>query len=117
MRDFKTKTALGGKVTVVEVPDTLDLHCSEDFRELVEELVQKEHCRIVMDLSKTRYVDSSGLSAFVSRIAAARSKRGDIRFAAPSKFILDLFQITHLNQILKIFDDVDSAVESFEDGQ
>lgn len=112
---FDTRAALDGKVIVIEVPERLDLQNADEFRKKLNDLVEQGNYQIIIDLGNTNYVDSLGLSALVSRIAATRSNGGDIRFASPSGFLLKLLELTHLKQIIKIFDDVDSAIDSFRE--
>ncbi|MCF8130094.1 MAG: STAS domain-containing protein [Deltaproteobacteria bacterium] len=98
----------------MEGPDRLVASASEDFRKLVNGLVDQGKTRLVIDMGKTEFMDSSGLGALVSRIAATRANHGDVRLAAPSPQILNLLQITHLDKVFQCFDHVDSAVKSFD---
>ena len=102
-----------GKVTVLQTPARFTVEIASDFKDLLNDLVRDEKYCFVIDLSLTEYMDSSGLGAIVSRIAATRANNGDIRLAAPSKFVKDLLELTQLIRILKIYKDVDSAIESF----
>jgi anti-sigma B factor antagonist len=111
---FVTRETPDKNVVVIEGPARLVANVSEDFRKLVNELVDQGKTRLVIDMGKTEFMDSSGLGALVSRIAAARANRGDVRLAAPSQQIFNLLQITHLDKVFKCFDHVDSAVKSFE---
>ena len=101
-------------MVAIEGPHRLAAHISEDFRNLINGLVDQGKTRLVIDLGETEFMDSSGLGALVSRIAAARANHGDVRLAAPSPRIRNLLQITHLDKVFKCFDHVDSAVKSFE---
>ncbi len=112
--EFTTKEELGGKVIVIEAPVRLDASVADDFRNTMKKLVEEGKFNIVVDLAKTEFIDSSGLGALVSRIAVTRSNKGDVRLASPSETILKLLEITHLNQIFKYFDDLESAIKSFE---
>ena len=111
---FVTSELRDEKVVVIECPDRLVSNISDDFRKLVNGLVDRGKTRLVLDMGKTEFMDSSGLGALVSRIAAARANQGDVRLAAPSPQILNLLEITHLDKVFKCFDHVDSAVKSFE---
>ncbi|HDL18156.1 MAG TPA: anti-sigma factor antagonist, partial [Bacteroidetes bacterium] len=84
-----------------------------ELRKLFSDLVKQGQFRWVMNLENTEYIDSSGLGAFVSQIAACRANRGDIHIAAPSEFVSSLLEVTHLKKVLKSFDHVRSAVEDF----
>ena len=111
--DFSTFETPDGKVMVVEVPIRLEAGISNAFRNMINELVDKGKYQLVMDMTRTEFMDSSGLGALVSRIAATRSNNGDVRIAAPSPFIINLLQITHLDQVFKCFEDLESAIKSF----
>ncbi|MFQ6115012.1 MAG: STAS domain-containing protein [bacterium] len=111
--DLQTREELDGKVIIIEVPERLDLQISDDFRSMLNQLVEQGRYQLVLDLRKTKYIDSSGLSALVSRIATARSNQGDIRFASPTEFVRELLRVTHIDRIIRCFEDVNSAVESF----
>ncbi|MFQ5753776.1 MAG: STAS domain-containing protein [bacterium] len=111
---FITREELDGKVVVIEVPRRLYMDSSDNFRTLLSELVEQGKFQLVIDLSKTKFIDSTGLSAMLSRIATTRSNQGDIRLAAPSSFVQELLELTQFNQIIKCFKDVHSAVESFK---
>jgi len=110
---FVTSEIPDEKVVVIEGPERLVANISEDFRKLVNGLVDQGKTRLVIDMGKTEFMDSSGLGALVSRIAATRANHGDVRLASPSPQILNLLQITHLDKVFKCFDHVDAAVKSF----
>ncbi|MFQ5603328.1 MAG: STAS domain-containing protein [bacterium] len=112
--DFNTYTASDGAVTVIEIPDQFDYSISESFRVHLKSLVEEGRFKFVIDLSQNKYIDSSGLGSLVSRISLIRSNGGDIRLAAPSETVVNVLNLTHLNKILKCFDDVHSAVVSYE---
>lgn len=111
--EFKVFGKSDGKVFVVEVPERLEANISDKFRVDMNELVDGGNFQIVIDLKKTEFMDSSGLGALVSRIAVMRSNGGDVRLASVSPFVMNLLQVTHLDQVFKCFDDMESAVSSF----
>ncbi len=111
---FVTSETPDGRVVVIEGPERLAADISEEFRKMINDLVDKGKTRLVIDMEHTEFMDSSGLGALVSRIAATRSKQGDVRLASPSPFIRNLLGITHLDKVFKCFDNVAAAVKSFE---
>ena len=112
--EFKQREELDGKVVVIEIPERLTTETADDLKLLFKELIAGEQYRIVLDLSNTRYMDSSGLGAIVSKISVLRSNSGDIKLACAQQYILDLLELTHINQILRTYDSVDLAVSSFQ---
>jgi anti-sigma B factor antagonist len=102
-----------GNVTVIDCPSRLDVNISDELKKIMFDLIEKNKFNIVIDLSKTKYVDSSGLGAIVSRISVTRSNKGDVRLVTQTKSILELLDLTRLNKVLKCYDDVKTATESF----
>ncbi len=112
--EFSTRQEADGDVTVIECPSRIDVNATDDFLTTMQELVEAGNYRIVLDLDKTEFIDSCGLGALVSHIAATRSNSGDIRLASPGEAIQKLLKITNLDKIFNYFDDVPSAVESYK---
>jgi len=100
-------------VIVVDCPNRLDANVSDDLKKIMMDLINEKKFKVVINLSDTKYVDSSGLGAIVSRISATRSNKGDVRLVTKTKSILDLLDITRLNKILKCYHDVKAAEDSF----
>jgi len=109
---FKTYEK-SGNVTVIDCPQRLDANVSDDLKNIIVEQIEGNIYKFVINLSDTKYVDSSGLGAIVSRISVTRSNKGDVRLVTKTKEILDLLDLTRLNKILKCYDDVNTAIESF----
>ncbi len=113
--NFPTHLMNNGEVVTIDVPRRLTSEISGELKKLMKELLEQGKYKIVINLEKTKYMDSSGLGAIVSKIAATRTKGGDIRLAAPQQTIIDLLELTHINQIVKIYDTVEEAVKSFKE--
>jgi len=112
---FQTRNELKGKVTVIQIPQTLDLHNADDLKIILSELIKNGNYNWVIDLQNTEYLDSSGLGAIVSQISDCRTNQGDIHLVAPYEFIQSLLEVTHLNKVLTSFDSVESAIHGFID--
>ena len=111
---FETREASDGKVVVIECPERVDLSVAKYLRAIMKESTDQNKFLLVVDMDKTDFMDSSGLGALVSRIAATRSNDGDIRLACVKEPILKLLALTHLDQIFQCCESVNAAVDSFE---
>ena len=109
---FTTGEEAGG-VIVIRCPPRLDINVSDDLKNIMTGLIEKKKYKIVIDLTHTKYIDSSGLGAIVSRIAETRSNGGDVKLATTTRVIINLLDLTHLNKILSCYDDILTAVNSF----
>ena len=110
---FKTKDVADAGIVIITSPKRIDVNVSDELRDLISDIIEKPNYRIILDLKETEYIDSSGLGSIVARISVLRSNSGDIRLAAPGRSVINLLKLTHLNQILKTYENVEQAVESF----
>ncbi len=70
--------------------------------------------KLIIDLSEVEYCDSSGLSAILLAYRILQSEEGHIRIAAPTKNVKSLIEISQLDRILPIFENVDKAIEDLK---
>jgi len=111
---FKVISEKDDRVQRIQCPERIDLNTSPHLRDILIKLTDRGKYKIIIDLSSTTYIDSSGLGAIVSRIAVSRSNQGDILLTAVNENIMNLLEITHLNKILKIYETIDEAIASYE---
>jgi len=95
------------KGDVMGGPDGSKLH--DKLRELKD---SGQH-NVVVDLSKVRFMNSSGLGMLIGGLATMRNSGGDLRLANPADRIQSLLVIAKLLTVFKHFESVDEAVDSF----
>ena len=74
----------------------------------------KSGANFVFDLSGVDFMDSTGLGSVVSCLKAAVENDGNIKIASLQPKTRMVFEITRAYKIFDIFDDIDSAVESYK---
>ena len=103
----------GDSVLVIHYQeDNLDASNVRDFRESVQTLMQNQS-RVVLDMSRLKFVDSSGLGALISCLREANSRKGDFRLSAMARPVFALFELMRMHRVLSIHDSVETAVESY----
>jgi anti-sigma B factor antagonist len=75
--------------------------------------VEAGHTRLVADLSGVEYTSSAGLRALLATVKEARRRNGDLRLADVQPNVRKVLDLSGFTSILKLYDDVDAAVESF----
>jgi anti-sigma B factor antagonist len=91
-----------GDLTVAVVPmEELDASNSADFKREVAPLLA-ETKRVVFDLSRLRFVDSSGLGAFISCLRQVRARDGDMKLCGMSNQVRAAFELVRLHQVFDI---------------
>lgn len=99
------------KGNVMGGPDGAKLH------DTLHELQEAGKTNVVVDLSKVKFMNSSGLGMLISAMTTMRNAGGDLRLANVADRIQSLLVITKLITVFKHFDSVEAAAKSFEDGE
>ena len=97
------------KGNVMGGPDGSKLH------ETLHELREKGKKNVVVDLSKVKFMNSSGLGMLISGLTTMRNAGGDLRLANVADRIQSLLVVTRLITVFKNYDSVDEAVESYDE--
>lgn len=80
----------------------------------VKELVERGTSKVVIDLGKVSWMNSSGLGALMGAMTSLRNANGDLKLARVTEKVKSLFMITKLITIFGTYDSVDEAVEAFQ---
>ncbi len=97
------------KGNVMGGPDGADLHNT------LHELREKGQNNVVIDLSKTKFMNSSGLGMLISGMTTMRNAGGDLRLANVADRIQSLLIVTKLITVFKHYPSVEDAVASYEE--
>jgi anti-sigma B factor antagonist len=81
--------------------------------EKLHELVDQKKTKVIADLSKVSWMNSSGLGILIGGLTTMRNNNGDLKLVNVTDRIKSLLIITKLITIFETFDTVDDAVASF----
>jgi len=81
---------------------------------LINDQINNEVFFCIIDLSKIRYINSSGIGVLITILTKFRNRGGDIVLIKPSKTVEKLLVITKLNSIFNITDNIESAIEELK---
>jgi anti-sigma B factor antagonist len=70
--------------------------------------------KCAIDLSKLRYMNSSGIGVLITVLTKFRNKGGEVVLINPSEQIKKLLLITKLNAIFSIYDSFEEAQNKIE---
>jgi anti-anti-sigma factor len=101
------------RTTVVRCDGRLNLVAAPGVKARLDQLVDDGATRLVVDLSRTAFIDSSGLGALVAGLKRARQAGGDLRIAAPTEQVRTVLGLTNLDRVLTPYDDVSAAADGW----
>jgi anti-sigma B factor antagonist len=101
-------------VSVVDISGKLTLGESTNaLRNEMHELAESGSGRILLNMAGVTYIDSSGMGELVAAHTIVTNAGGDIKLLNLAKRAHDLLKVTKLYTVFEVFEDEDSAIQSF----
>ena len=98
-------------VPVVAAPAEIDVTTARQLRTVLLRSASRGHPTIVVDMTRTRFCDSAGLTVLVRAHRRTLADGGGLRLVMPADgSILLIFAITGLHHIIPLFDSLDEAL-------
>ena len=94
-------------VWVFQVNGEINISTSPELKKCFEKQPSK---KIVVDLERVTYIDSSGLATLVEILKKTKSQGGSLGLASMSDKVKSLFEITKLDKLFSIFHNQNEAV-------
>jgi anti-sigma B factor antagonist len=105
-----------GNVAIVEVIGNFVAHSGNALlKDKVRSLSQQGYTRLVVDLGRVPYMDSSGLGELVQAYATIKKAGGVLKLMRVTTRLRDLLTITKLLTVFDTYDDEASVLASFPD--
>jgi anti-sigma B factor antagonist len=102
-----------GEVAVAAVPvEELDASNAGEFKRDMAPVIDA-NAKVVLDLSRLRFVDSSGLGAFISCLRKLNAKGGDLKLCGMSKQVRAVFELVRMHRVFDICGTREEAVRTF----
>jgi anti-sigma B factor antagonist len=89
-------------------PDATMLH------DMLHDFIDQSKKKVVIDLSKVEWMNSTGLGILISGLTTLRNNGGELKLACVTEKIESLLTITKLITVFENYDTVDDAVKSFK---
>ena len=102
-----------GDINVYCINGEIDITTSPDVRKMFDRVTKDKVSKIVLNLEKVNYIDSSGLATLVEGLQRMRTYGGKMRLTNLSPKVKSLFEITKLEKLFEIFPEEKQATEAF----
>lgn len=100
-------------MTVCHVDGEININSSPELKRSFDKLIAKKTPKLVINLSKVTYVDSSGLATLVEILKNMRAYGGRMRLTNLTAKVKSLFEITKLEKLFDIVADEAEAIATF----
>jgi anti-sigma B factor antagonist len=101
------------QTTIFDVTGDIDLANSPQVRKaLLQEVREKRTPRVILNLTKVRYIDSSGVASLVEGLKASRDLKLRFILFGLSPAAREVLQLSRLLKIFEVYDSEDQALAS-----
>jgi len=110
-------------ITEKEVPGAVVLELSGKImggpdagvlNDKLHELLDEKKNKIVVDLAKVDWMNSSGLGILIGGLTTVRNNKGELKLANVTERIQSLLMITKLLTVFESYDSIEKAAASFK---
>ena len=86
---------------------------ADRLRERLKAMAEAGPANVILNLAHVDYIDSSGLGALVMSFSALRKTEGTLKLLNLTRRNVELLVLTKLETVFEVYDDEQSAVNSF----
>jgi len=113
MPELKIDVRSLGNVAVVEPVGFINAHTARDFESVIQNLIEQNQHKIVINCKDLSYIASAGLGAIMGFIDQIRENEGDIRMCSMNETVFNIFDVLGFTHLYSIYDTEDKAIQSF----
>ncbi len=105
-----SNTTASDQSNVFPLEGEIDLHVSPRVAISLGQMVKNKPPKLVVDLSRVSYIDSSGLAILIETMQGVEEYGGMFAIAGMQDTVRSIFEIARLDQVFRIYPDVNSAL-------
>jgi anti-sigma B factor antagonist len=103
-----------GDVTILHLTGEITLDDGDlAYGRKINELLERNQTRILVDLSEVTRIDSSGIGMLAAKVKFVRDKGGDVRLLRLTNRTQNLVSMLKLTLVFETFEDEALALQSF----
>jgi anti-sigma B factor antagonist len=103
-------TRIDGNVAIIDLSGRLDLASANQLKDASRKYFQKDNCKLILNMDKVDFINSSGLGALVSILKEVRNHKGEMKISNLAEYVREIFDITQLSSIFDIYEDESHAL-------
>ncbi|MBN2072191.1 MAG: STAS domain-containing protein [Candidatus Krumholzibacteriota bacterium] len=108
-----SRSEINPDISIISARGYVDTTTSAELEESLKRLLRKGRYDIVIDLKEVNYISSAGWGIFISEIKEIRENGGDLKLAAMTGDVYEVFELLEFQTILESYDSVEEAVLSY----
>ncbi|TVR14588.1 MAG: anti-sigma factor antagonist [Planctomycetota bacterium] len=106
----------GGVAKSVSLSGSIDASTNQLFESQLDDILSSGTNRVMLVLTKVKYINSTGLGTIVKCVDNFREQQGDIKLVGVPTKVIALFEMLGLLALFETYDTIDDAIASFAEG-
>ena len=98
-----------GEFEIIEVGGEIDVYTAPKLREAIVAAVDAGHTKLIIDVQKVEFLDSTGLGVLVGALKRVRADGGSLDIVCTQERILKIFEITGLDKVFGLHTSIEDA--------
>ncbi len=111
---LEVSTRQAQDVVIVSIVGDVDLYSSPEVRNVIISLVDQKTKKILIDLSRVSYMDSSGVATLVEGLQLTGKYKGKFALFGLEASVKEVFELSRLDKVFEIYPDENTALESLK---
>jgi anti-sigma B factor antagonist len=107
---------LDRRTHVITVSGEIHVSTAPEFQRRLDWAISKGKTAVVLDLSETEFIDSTGLSVLLNGLRRVTRQRGRMALVCTNPTVLRLFEITRLDSTFDIHETLEDALRTARAG-
>jgi len=110
MQFEQTKT---GNASILKIFEKrLNAKIAVEFKDVLSQIIEDGNLNIILDMQDVEFIDSSGIGAIVTGLKRL-GRRGDIVISNVADPVMQMFSLTRMDKVFRIFKTQQEAAASF----
>ena len=115
MAELNIKERQAGDITILDMDGKVTIgEGSVALRTAIRRLLEENKKKILLNLGKVGYIDSSGIGELVSSYTAINKEGGQLKLLNLTTKLKDLLGITKLLTVFDVYEDESDALSSYK---
>lgn len=108
---MELKIRKSAEIYIIDVFGEMDLYNSYKLKELVNKMIEKNVKKIIINLDKTEYMDSSGIGALIYIFSTTKKQNVGCCISGVKGTVRKVIELTKLTDFFVMSQDVNEAIQ------
>jgi anti-sigma B factor antagonist len=97
-------------VVVIKLVGNLDTNTAPEAEQTINQWLEKESKKMVINLQESKYVSSAGLRVFLATAKKMTAAGGAVKFCSPNDVVKEILDISGFTSILDVKESLEEAM-------